>query len=132
MDEPHVDTRYPLSGLTARVLAAAHEVHRALGPGFEEVIYQRALEKELPAHAVECAREVWVDVMYKGQKVGSKRVDFVAGDENGDVMIEIKAKVALDEVDFMQMLSYLRASGYKLGLLINFGGKRLEVKRIAN
>ena len=132
MDKPHVDTRYPLSGLTAKVLAAAHEVHRALGPGFEEVVYQRALAKELPAHAVECAREVWVDVMYKGEKVGNKRVDFVAGDDSGDVMIEIKAKAALDEVDFMQTLSYLRASGYKVGLLINFGGKRLEVKRVAN
>jgi GxxExxY protein len=131
-DQQYVDSRYPLSGLTAKALAAAHEVHRVLGPGFEEVIYQRALEKEFPAHGVEFAREVWIDVMYKREKVGRKRVDFVVGDDSGDVMIEIKAKSALEDVDFVQALSYLRASGYKVGLLINFGGKRLEVKRLAN
>lgn len=130
--ERYVDARYPLSELTAKVLAAAHEVHRVLGPGFEEVIYQRALEREFPAFDVECAREVWIDVLYKGVKVGRKRVDFVVGDDSGDVMLEIKAKAALDEVDFVQALSYLKASGYKVGLLINFGGKRLEVKRLAN
>jgi GxxExxY protein len=131
-DRAYVDSRYPLSGLTAKVLAAAHEVHRVLGPGFEEVVYQRALAKEFLAHEVECAREVWIDVTYKGEKVGRKRVDFVVGDESGDVMVEIKAKSALEGVDFVQALSYLRASGYKVGLLINFGGKRLEVKRLAN
>ena len=131
-DQPYVDSRYPLSGLTAKALAAAHEVHHVLGPGFEEVVYQRALAKELPAHGVEYAREVWIDVMYKGEKVGCKRVDFVVGDDSGDVMIEIKAKAALEDVDFVQALSYLKASGYKIGLLINFGSKRLRVKRLAN
>jgi GxxExxY protein len=131
-NQAYVDARYPLSGLTAKVLAAAHEVHRVLGPGFEEVIYQRALAKELPAHEVECAREVWVDVVYKDEKVGRKRVDFVVGDDSGDAMVEVKAKAALDEVDFVQALSYLKAAGYKVGLLLNFGGKRLEVKRLAN
>ena len=103
-DQAYVDSRYPLSGLTAKALAAAHEVHRVLGPGFEEVIYQRALAKEFPAHGVEGAREVWIDVLYKGEKVGRKRVDFVAGDDSGDVMIEIKARAALEEVDFIQIL----------------------------
>ncbi len=131
-DTPYVDTRYPLSALTAKALAAAHEVHRVLGPGFEELIYQRALAKELPAHDVECSREVWIDVLYKGEKVGRKRVDFIAGDNSGNVMIEIKAKAVLEEVDFVQALSYLKASGYKVGLLLNFGGKHLEVKRLAN
>jgi GxxExxY protein len=59
-------------------------------------------------------------------------VDFVGGDDSGEVMIDIKAKAALDEVDFVQALSYLRASGYRVRLLINFGGKRLGVKRLAN
>jgi GxxExxY protein len=70
--------------------------------------------------------------MYKGEKVGRKRVDFIVGDDSGDVMVEIKAKAVLEEVDFVQALSYLRASGYKVGLLINFGGRSLEVKRPAN
>jgi len=107
-------------------------VHRGLGPGFEEVIYQRALEREFPAHGLEASREVWIDVVYKGLKVGRKRVDFVVGDGSGEVMLEIKAKSQLDDVDFVQTLSYLKASGYRVGLLINFGAKKIEVRRLAN
>lgn len=128
----YVDPRYRLSELTSRIIAAAHEVHRTLGPGFEEVIYQRALATEFPTHGLEFTREVPIDVIYKGQKVGKKRVDFVVGDDEGEVLLEIKAKVKLDEVDFVQTLSYLKASGHRVGLLINFGGQRLEVKRLAN
>jgi GxxExxY protein len=131
-NEAYVDDRYPLSALTAQIIAAAQEVHRILGPGFEEVIYQRALAKELPAHGLEYTREVWIDVVYKGEKIGRKRVDFVIGDASGDVMVEVKAKAGLEEVDFVQTLSYLKASGYRVGLLINFGGKRVEIKRLAN
>ena len=128
----YVDGRYPLSAETAQILAAAHEVHRHLGPGFEEVIYQRALAKELPAHGMEFSREVWMDVLYKGEKVGRKRVDFMIGSGLDSVMVEIKAKAKLEDVDFVQALSYLKASGHKVGLLINFGAKHLEVKRLAN
>jgi GxxExxY protein len=131
-NETYVDDRYPLSALTARIIAAAQEVHHILGSGFEEVIYQRALAKELPAHGLEYTREVWIDVVYKGEKVGRKRVDFVVGDDSGDVMVEVKAKARLEEVDFVQTLSYLKASGYRVGLLINFGSKRVEIKRLAN
>ena len=130
--DSYVDERNPLSQLTAHIIAAAQEVHRTLGPGFEEVIYQRALAKELPAHHVEFDREVWIPVHYKGEKIGRKRVDFVAGDASGDVMVEIKAKSALEEVDFVQTLSYLKASGFRVGLLINFGAKHLEIRRLAN
>ena len=131
-DNAYVDSRYPLSALTGRIIAAAQEVHHVLGPGFQEVIYQRALARELPAHSLDHTREVWIDVLYKGEKVGRKRVDFVIGDSSGDVMLEIKAKATLEDVDFVQALSYLKASGYKVGLLINFGAKRLEIKRLAN
>ncbi|GAB4543564.1 MAG: GxxExxY protein [Anaerolineae bacterium] len=131
-DDAYVDSRYPLSALTGRIIAAAQEVHYVLGPGFEEVIYQRALARELLAHSLDHAREVWIDVLYKGEKVGRKRVDFVVGDGNGEVMLEIKAKAALEDVDFVQALSYLKASGYAVGLLINFGARRLEIRRLAN
>ena len=124
----YVKTEYPLSDVTARIIAAATEVHRALGPGFQEVIYQRALARELPVQQLEFSREVWMDVRYKGEKVGSKRVDFVID----QVMVEIKAKALLEEVDFVQTLSYLKASGYKVGLLINFGAAKLQVKRLVN
>ena len=123
---------YPLSALTRRVIAAAQTVHHGLGPGFMEVIYQRALAVELPDHGVEYSREVWMDIYYRGQEVGKKRVDFVVSDETGSVMLEIKAKSAIDDVDFVQTLSYLKASGYKVGLLINFGSCQLEIKRLVN
>ena len=130
--ERYVDARYPLSAETARILAAAQEVHRHLGPGFEEVIYQRALAKELPAHGLEYSREVWIDVLYKGEKVGRKRVDFVVGAGNESVLVEIKAKARLEDVDVVQALSYLKAAGYRVGLLVNFGAKQLGIKRLAN
>jgi len=128
MSQQYVKDEYPLSDVTARIIAAAKEVRRTLGPGFEEVIYQRALAVELPAHDLEFSREVWMDVTYKGTKVGRKRVDFVID----DVMVEIKAKAALEDVDFVQALSYLKASGYKVGLLLNFGASKLQIKRLAN
>ncbi len=128
MTEQYVKAKYPLSDVTARIIAAAKEVYRKLGPGFEEVIYQRALVLELPAHGLEFSREVWIDVHYKGQKVGRKRVDFIID----EVMVEIKAKAELEPVDFVQTLSYLKASGYKVGLLLNFGASKLEIKRLVN
>ena len=128
MDKPHVKPEYPHSELTAKIIAAAQEVHRTLGPGFEEVFYQRALSKELQAASQEHSREVWITIHYKGERLGRKRVDFVV-----DVcMVETKAKAALEPVDFVQTLSYLKASGCEVGLLINFGGPKLEVKRLIN
>ena len=126
--QQHVKPQYPLSDVTARIIGAAQEVHRTLGPGFQEVIYQRALARELGAHGLDFEREVWIDVRYKGEKVGRKRVDFVVD----EVMVEIKAKAVLEPVDFTQALSYLRASGYKVGLLLNFGAAKLGIKRLAN
>jgi GxxExxY protein len=128
MERSYVKEGYPLSEVTGRIIAAAIEVHRQLGPGFREVIYQRALALELPAHDLDFGREVWIDVYYRDKKVGRKRVDFVID----DVMVEIKAKGKLEDVDSVQTLSYLKASGYKVGLLINFGSKKVEVKRVAN
>jgi len=128
----YTNPRYRLSALTGRIIGAAQTVHHALGPGFEEVIYQRALARELPAHDLEHDREVEIDVLYKGERVGRRRVDFVVGDESGDVMVEIKAKGALEDVDVIQALSYLKASGFPVGLLLNFGGRKLEIKRLAN
>jgi GxxExxY protein len=128
MAKQYVKAEYPLSDVTARIIAAAQEVHRELGPGFEEVIYQRALARELPAHSLEFNREVWIDIFYKGKKVGRKRVDFIID----QVLVEIKAKAELEAVDFVQTLSYLKASGYKVGLLLNFGGPKLGIKRLAN
>jgi len=119
---------YPHSELTGKIISAAMEVHRNLGPGYEELIYQRALAMELPAHGLDFSREVWVDVHFKGTKVGRKRVDFIIE----DVMVEIKAKGALENVDVIQALSYLKGSGYQVGLLLNFGARSLEIKRLVH
>jgi GxxExxY protein len=128
MNNQYIRKEYPLSEVTAKIIAAAKAVHGTLGPGFEEVIYQRALALEFPAHGVDFSREVWIDIYYQGAKVGRKRVDFVAD----DVMVEIKAKAALEDVDFVQTLSYLKASSYQVALLLNFGAKQLQIKRIVN
>ena len=124
----HEDERYPLSGLTSRIIGCAVEVHKTLGPGFEEVFYQRALHRELVAAGLDATREVNIEVRYKDLVLGKKRVDFVAE----ECLVEIKAKGALDDVDVVQTISYLKASGYQVALLINFGGPKLQVKRLAN
>ncbi|MEJ2265894.1 MAG: GxxExxY protein [Anaerolineales bacterium] len=123
-----VKTEYPLSEITSRIISAAKRVHRQLGPGFEEVLYQRALALEFPAQALDFSREVWIDVYYRDMKIGHKRIDFIVE----EVMVEIKAKAQVEDVDVIQALSYLKASGYEVGLLLNFGGKSLGIKRLAN
>ena len=132
MEAKYVDSERPLSALTGKIIGAAQDVHRTLGPGFRELVYQRALALELDNRGIEATREVWIDVVYKGQKVGRHRVDFVVGDASGSVMVEIKAKADLEDVHFIHTLSYLKASGYQIGLLINFGARSLEVKRLIN
>ncbi len=127
-DQCYIKSEYPLSHVTARIIAAAKEVHSKLGPGFEEVFYQRALEIELPGHNLAGEREVEIEVNYKGYHLSRKRVDFLIE----EVMVEIKAKAFIEDVDFVQAMSYLKASGYHVGLLLNFGGKSLEVRRLAN
>ncbi len=128
MTERYVRPEYPHSETTGKIIGVAKVVHGELGPGFEEVIYQRALALELTAQGLDFAREVWLDVHYRGQKVGRKRVDFMVE----QVMVELKAKVVLEEVDFVQTLSYLKASGYTVALLLNFGAKQLGIKRLVN
>jgi GxxExxY protein len=126
IQKDYVKEEYPHSAITSNIIAAAKEVHRVLGPGYQEVIYQRALVLELPAHGLEFEREVWMDVNYKGEKIGKKRVDFIIE----DVMVEIKAKGTIEDVDIIQTLSYLKASGLEVGLLLNFGAKTLGIKRL--
>ena len=117
---------YPHREITKRILAAAHRVHRELGPGFEERFYQRALALELPVEGLEFSREDWINVYYRGTLLGRKRVDFVI--EN--VLVGLKAKRVLEDVDVVQTLSYLKASGFEIGLLLNFGAKKLAIKRL--
>ena len=114
--------------LTGRIIAAAIEVHKELGPGFQEVVYQRALALEMQTAGLEFDREVKVPVFYKDRQIDTRRVDFVVG----ECIVEIKARSVLLPEDYIQTLSYLKASGFKLGLLINFGSDKVEVKRLIN
>ena len=112
--------------LTQAIIGAAMEVHGVLGPGFLEAVYAAALARELVLRSVPYRREVELSVMYKGALAGTYRADFVADDK---VIVEIKAAKQLTEIDEAQLLNYLKATGQRVGLLLNFGARSLEIKR---
>ena len=113
--------------LTHRIIGCAMEVHSALGNGFQ--IYQRSLGLEFDLQKIKYAREVDVDVFYKGVAVGSRRVDFLIENK---LAVEIKAIKELEDVHLAQAMNYLEAYNLEVGLLINFGGRSLEFKRVHN
>jgi GxxExxY protein len=118
---------YPLSELTGKIIGCAMEVHRILGNGFQEVIYQRALAQEMALQGLEFSREHEMEIHYKGEQIGLRRVDFFI---EGLVMVELKAVVQLEDVHLAQAINYLEAYGLDIGLLINFGSRSLQFKRI--
>ena len=107
----------------AIVVDVAIEVHRHLGPAFLENVYENALCHELGARRVPFERQVVVPVLYKGQEVGEGRIDVLVGSL---VVFELKALPALDRIHTAQLLSYLKATGLRLGLLLNFGQPRMH------
>jgi GxxExxY protein len=114
---------------TYSIIGAAMEVHRELGSGFLEAIYQEALALELDARNIPFEREVELPVRYKGQELGKPyRADFVCF---GEVLVELKAHQSVINPDRFQVIHYLKASGLSTGLLINFGGLQLEYQRFA-
>ena len=120
---------YKYSAFTRGLIGAAMEVHRILGNGFQEVIYQRAYYIEMQSRNYKVAREVEMPVSYKGVSIGSRRVDFLFNDL---ISIEIKAIGKLEDVQLTQALNYLEAYNLEVGLLINFGSKSLEFHRLLN
>ena len=116
--------------LTEQIIGAAIEVHRVLGPGLLESIYEQALVVELGLRRTVCQRQVEVDVVYKGQILKGLRLDLVV--ENA-VIVEIKSLAKLPEVALAQILSYLKATQLRRGLLLNFGCARMVdgVKRVS-
>jgi GxxExxY protein len=105
------------------------EVHRILGNGFQEVIYQRALEKEMILHGLNFSREFEMPIYYKEEQIGTRRVDFLVNDV---VSVELKAITQLEDVHLAQAINYLEAYNLEIGLLINFGAKSLQFKRLIN
>lgn len=124
-----INTQYKYSDITAKIIGCAMKVHSALGNGFQEVIYQRALEIEMNDANIDFSREYEMPVYYKQQKIGTRRVDFLV---ESVVSVELKALIALEDVHFAQAINYLEAYDIEVGLLINFGAKSLEHKRLQN
>ena len=118
-----------INELTHKIIGCAMEVHNHLGNGFQEVVYQRALSIELNMQGVEHIREQEMPLQYKGYDVGTRRVDFFV---EGKVMVEIKAIEKLEDVHKAQAINYCEAYNIADGLLINFGGKSLDFKRVYN
>jgi len=121
--------KYKHSELTHKIIGCAMQVHSFLGNGFQELIYQRALALELSKDGLSFARELEMPIYYKeySEPIGTRRVDFLVEDK---VLVELKAIGQLEDVHIVQVLNYIKAYKLEIGLLINFGEKSLNFKRL--
>ncbi len=115
--------------ITRKIIGCAMTVHGKLGSGFQEVIYQRALAIEMEKQGLGFAREMEMTIFYAGIDIGTRRVDFFVDDK---IMVELKAVSTLDELHLAQAMNYLEAYQLPVGLLINFGSRSMEFKRVFN
>jgi GxxExxY protein len=115
--------------LTHKIIGCAMNVHSKLGSGFQEVIYQRALAIEMEKHGLQFGREIEMTIFYDGIDIGTRRVDFFVDEK---IMVELKAVAKLDELHLAQAMNYLETYKLPVGLLINFGSKSMEFKRVFN
>lgn len=115
--------------LSNRIIKSAIEVHKKLGPGFLESIYQEALIIQLQKDGMKAETEKEVKIYYDGKEVGLHRLDLIV---NTEIIIELKAVKDFDESHVAQLLSYLKATETKIGLLLNFAKPKLEIKRVVN
>ncbi len=124
-----IKEEYKYSALTSKIIGCAMEVHKLLGNGFQEVIYQRSLEEEFFIQGVSFHREQEMSILYKEKLVGTRRVDFLV---EKTICVELKAIIQLEPVHLAQAINYLEAYNLEVGLLINFGARKLEFKRVVN
>ena len=115
--------------ITHKIIGCAMKVHSTLGSGFQEVIYQRALAIEMQMQGLRFAREMEMVIYYEGHDIGTRRVDFFVEEK---IMVELKAVSLLDDTHLAQAMNYLEAYNLPVGLLINFGSKSMEFKRVYN
>ena len=120
---------YKYKEITEKIIGSAMRVHGALGNGFQEVIYQRALEIELEESGLRFVRELSMPVYYKGRQIGERRVDFFVEEK---IMVELKAIIQLENVHLAQAKNYFEAYNMQVCLLINFGSISLQFKRLEN
>ena len=124
-----INEQYKYSELTGKIIRCAMNVHSALGNGFQEVIYQRALEIEMALEGLSFNREFAMPIFYREQRIGTRRVDFLV---EGIISVELKARTQIEDVHFAQAINYLEAYNLEIGLLINFGERSLNFKRLNN
>lgn len=124
-----MDAELKYKDITEKVIGAAFEVHKFLGNGFQEVIYQRALAYEMFKAGLGFEREKEQEIYYKDldEPIGTRRADFIV---EGKILVELKAIIQLEDVHLAQVLNYLKAYKLEVGLLINFGSKSLTFKRL--
>lgn len=122
-----INEQYKHSELTGKIIGCAMEVHKTLGNGFQEVVYQRALAIEMSLQGLSFEREKEMPLSYKGHDIGTRRVDFFV---EGLIMVEIKAIIQLEDVHLAQAINYLEAYTMEVGLVINFGCKKMDFKRV--
>ena len=122
-----VKDEYPASGITGKIIGAAMEVHKRLGPGFLESVYEEALAVEFRCQQIAFERQKELPVYYRGSVIKKFVCDYLVDEQ---VVVELKAIKELSEIDRVQLTSYLKASGLTVGLLMNFGGKSLDFKRM--
>jgi len=115
--------------ITRDILSAAFKVHSTLGNGFQEVIYQKAMELEMPLHSLSFKREMEMPIFYLDQQIGTRRVDLFV---EGLIMVELKAQIKLEDVHLAQAINYLEAYNVEVGMLLNFGAISLEYRRLTN
>lgn len=114
----------------SNIIGAAMEVHRQLGCGFLEKVYQEALEHEFSSRGIPCIREKWIEIKYKGKTLEQQyKADFVC---YNDIIIELKAVSKIEDVHRAQIVNYLKASSYQVGYLFNFGETSLKFERFIN
>lgn len=124
-----IKEQYKYSELTSKIIGCAMKVYSALGNGFQEVIYQRALEIEMRLAGLGFSREFEMPIFYRDEQIGTRRVDFLV---EGNISVELKAIIKLEDVHFAQAINYLEAYNLEIGLLINFGEASLNFKRLTN
>jgi GxxExxY protein len=113
--------------LSGRIIEAAIDVHKTLGPGFLETIYDAALRVALNHRQIPYESQKEISVAFEGEEVGVHRLDLLVG---GDIVVELKAIKALEDIHFAQVKSYLKATGLHVGLLLNFNAPTLVIKRV--
>jgi len=124
-----IKEEYKYSELTSKIIGCAMTVHKILGNGFQEVIYQRALEIEMALEGINFQREFEMPVFYRDVQIGTRRVDFFV---EGVIFVELKAITQFENTNFAQAINYLEAYNLEIGLLINFGEASLKFKRLTN